>query len=134
LRDAVYMRPPLTVIVPMTDRMHYQLELAGETATLYLAGKLSHEDGLTLCDLCGALPPSVRTLRLDLHAIGAMSAEATATVRALLHHWRAQRHGEFRLSTSYLLAICTEIEGGRGRTPLGATNAKVSEALTATCP
>ena len=94
--------------------MHYQLELAGATATLYLAGKLSHEDGQTLCEVCGGLPASVRTLRLDLHAIGAMSADATATVRALLQHWRAQRRGEFRLSTSYLLAVCTELEGGRG--------------------
>jgi hypothetical protein len=116
----------------MMDRMHYQLELAGETATLYLAGTLTYVDGLTLCDVCGALPASVRTLRLDLHAIGAMSAEATGTVRALLRYWREHRRGEFRLSTSYLLATCTKIEGTRAPVSLGWTDMAADESLTAT--
>jgi uncharacterized protein YfiM (DUF2279 family) len=113
--------------------MHYQLEVAGETATLYLAGTLSNEDGRTLCDVCGALPASVRTLRLDLHAIGSMSAEATSIVRGLLRHWRDHRRGEFRLSTSYLLATCTEIEDTRPPVPHCWTRAAVNEALTAIC-
>src|SRR3979490_3409502 len=94
----------------MMDRMHYQLELAGTTATLYVAGGLDHQSVPTLLELCRLLPPHVRTLRLDLRAIGTMSAEATGAVRLLLRDWRDSRHGEFRLSTSHLLATCSEVE------------------------
>jgi hypothetical protein len=93
----------------MMDRMHYQLELAGGTATLYVAGRLDSQSISTLLEVCRLLPAHVRTLRLDLNAIGTMSAEATGAVRLLLRHWRESRHGEFRLSTSYLLATCSEI-------------------------
>jgi hypothetical protein len=90
--------------------MYYHLELGDEIAALYLGGTLSYEDSLMLCDVCRTLPTSVRTLRLDLHAIGAMSAEVMETVGALLRYWRKHRRGAFRLSTSYLLAACEETE------------------------
>jgi hypothetical protein len=97
----------------MMDRMHHQLELAGGTATLYVAGRVDQQSVSTLLEVCRLLPAHVRTLRLDLNAIGTMSAEATGAVRLLLRHWRESRHGEFRLSTSYLLATCSEIEAPR---------------------
>jgi hypothetical protein len=37
--------------------MYYRLELAEETATLYLGGTLSYEDSVMLRDLCRTLPP-----------------------------------------------------------------------------
>jgi hypothetical protein len=94
----------------MQDRMHHQLEVSGETATLYVAGMLGDHSVSTLLEVCRALPARVRTLRLDLRAVGTMSAEATGAVRLLLRHWREERHGEFRLSTSFLLATCSEVE------------------------
>jgi hypothetical protein len=84
--------------------MHYQLELSGETATLYIAGVLLHESIQTLLNVCAALPSHVRTLRLDLRALGAMSADATSAVRLILRQWRDSRRGELRLSTAHLVA------------------------------
>ena len=87
--------------------MQWQLERFGDTATLYVSGALDRDGLTTLLSVCAALPPYVRTLRLDLQALGTMSAEALSVVRSLLHHWRDTRHGEFRLSTSYLVATCS---------------------------
>jgi ABC-type transporter Mla MlaB component len=94
----------------MMDRLHYRLERSGKTATLYLAGTVSVEDALTLCDACADLPMSVRTLRLDFRAIGSMSAAAIAVVRTLLRHWRAHRGDELQLSTSHLVATFSHVE------------------------
>jgi ABC-type transporter Mla MlaB component len=93
----------------MTQRMQYQVEMVGETATLYVSGALGREDAGTLVQLCAGMPALVRTLRLDLHGLGQLSAEAIATVRLLLLHWQQSRHGEFRLSTSHLLATLREV-------------------------
>jgi ABC-type transporter Mla MlaB component len=82
----------------------FQLETIGETATLYVHGELSYEDFGTLISLCDSIHDSVRTLRLDLHGVGQLSAEATYTVRLLLKYWRETRRGEFRLTTSHMLA------------------------------
>jgi hypothetical protein len=94
----------------MSDPMHYQLEISGETATMYVGGELGAPCVSTLLDVCRTLPARVRTLRLDLRAVGTMSADATNAVRLLLRDWRERRHGEFRLSTSFLVATCSEVE------------------------
>jgi len=91
----------------MSHRVQFQLELAGESATVYVHDGLECDGSTTLLDLCASLPIHVRTLRLDLRATGTMTAEATRVVRLLLKHWRETRKGEFRLSTSHLLATCT---------------------------
>ena len=84
--------------------MHYQLEQTNESATLYLAGGLARADAPALLALCSALPTTVRILRLDLRAIGSLSAEAIEVIRRLLRDWGSNRRGEFRLSTSHLMA------------------------------
>jgi hypothetical protein len=94
----------------MSDQMHYQLEISGDTATMYVGGELGNRSVSTLLDVCRSLPARIRTLRLDLRAVGAMSADATNAVRLLLRDWREIRHGEFRLSTSFLVATCSEVE------------------------
>lgn len=88
--------------------MQHHLEVEGETATISVAGKLRDGDGLALFEACARLPASVRTLRLDLRAIGSMSAEATGAVRSLLRQWREHRQADFRLSTTHLFATFTE--------------------------
>jgi ABC-type transporter Mla MlaB component len=97
----------------MMRKMHYQLELAGGSATLYVAGGLDHQSVATLLEVCHRLPAHVRTLRLDLQALGTMTADATSAVRVLVRQWRDDRRGEFRLSTSYLFATCSEVEAPR---------------------
>jgi hypothetical protein len=97
----------------MMDRMYYQLEVAGGTATLYVASGLDDRSVYTLIEVCRLLPAHVRTLRLDLHALGTMTADATSAVRVLVRQWRDDRRGEFRLSTSYLFATCSEVEAPR---------------------
>ena len=86
----------------MMKRMDYQLELTGETATLYIAGTLGNEHVETLIHACSVV--SGRTLRVDLHGLGTLSAEAIGAVRQLLHFWRDSRRGEFRLTTSHMIA------------------------------
>ena len=86
----------------MTKRMEYHLELSDETATLYIAGALGNEHVETLTHACSVV--SARTLRVDLHGLGALSAEAIGAVRQLLHFWRDSRRGEFRLTTSHMIA------------------------------
>lgn len=88
----------------MTHAMHYQLEQTSESATLYLAGGLSRDDAPSLLAICDSLPRTVGILRLDLRAMGYLSADAMDVIRGLLRHWAANRGGEFRLSTSHLLA------------------------------
>jgi hypothetical protein len=88
----------------MTNVMRFQLEQTSESATLYLAGRLTLADGPALLAACDSLPTTVSTLRLDLRALGYLSAEAIDVIRRLLRHWSAERRGEFRLSTSHLMA------------------------------
>lgn len=90
----------------MRNRVPFNLELAGESATLYVHGRLDQQGCATLVDVCASLPLTVRTLRLDLRAVGAMTAEVTSTVRLVLQQWRAERQGEFRLATAHLTAVC----------------------------
>src|SRR3954466_9011967 len=79
----------------MTTQMDYQMELAGETATLYVTGTLGQEHVDTLIHACRATP--ARTLRVDVHGLGTLTAEAVGAVRELLHYWRDSRRGDFRL-------------------------------------
>jgi hypothetical protein len=119
----------------MQDRMHHQVEVSGETATLYVAGVFGAHNVSTLLEVCRALPARVRTLRLDLRAVGTMSADATGAVRLLLRHWREDRCGEFRLSTSFLMATCSIIEAPPappGPARCDWTGGMRNEALTAT--
>ena len=96
----------------MMARMHYQTELTGETVTLYVSGSLGYDDVETLTRVCAAAPVGARTLRLDLHGLGQLSAESTDVVRRVLHFWRASRHGEFRLATSHMVATIRDVASG----------------------
>lgn len=86
-----------------------QLTLDGDSATLCVEGVFDDAGDTSILDLCAALPLHVRTLRLDLRPLGAMSEGATNAVRTLLAHWRTTRGGDFRLITSHLLATCTPV-------------------------
>jgi ABC-type transporter Mla MlaB component len=117
----------------MSDNLTYQLELTGDTATLYLLGSLGYQHVASLFAACATIPSRVRTLRLDLHGIGQMSAEATGAVRLLLRHWRETRQGEFRLSTSHLLATLSDASSGRsGDHRAGWSVAAANDALVGT--
>ena len=93
----------------MTDRMHHQLELVGRTATLYVTGALGYEHVETLIGACSMAPLRARTLRVDLHALGQLSADALGAVRQILHYWRDSRQGEFRLTTSHMVATLRDV-------------------------
>lgn len=116
----------------MSKRMHHQLEMVGETATLYVSGTLGTDDIDTLITACRAMPSQVRTLRLDLHGLGQLSAEATGVVRSILRHWRENRHGEFRLCTSHMLATLCDVASTPAVMPVIRYRPDVNEALVAT--
>lgn len=82
----------------MLARLHHQLERTVNCATLYLTGRLHCGDELTLLRLVSGLPHEVRTLRLDLHALGDVDESTIERVKPLLRHWRAQRAGAVHLS------------------------------------
>ena len=93
----------------MRNRMPFQLELSEDSATLYLHGRLDRGSHAAVLEACAALPPSIRTLRLDLRALRVMTAEVTSVVRLLLTQWRDGGRGEFRLSASHLVAVCARV-------------------------
>lgn len=80
------------------ERTVYQLEIAGETATLYLSSSVASRDLESLRSLCDDLPRAVRTLRVDLHAMTAMNEELVAAMRILIRHWRDSGRADVRLS------------------------------------
>jgi ABC-type transporter Mla MlaB component len=116
----------------MIERMHHQLEVVGETATLYITGSLGREHIDTLIDVCAAAPSRARTLRLDLHGLGQLSAESINAVRQLLRFWRDTRQGEFRLTTSHMLATLREVRDARVPAPTDWYPPRTNEALAAT--
>lgn len=117
----------------MTNAMHHQLEQTNESATLYLAGGLAHTDAPALLALCDSLPRSVSILRLDLRAIGYLSAEAIDVIRRLLRQWGANRRGEFRLSTSHLMATYRPAEPRELAPVPSMLWESMNEALAGTC-
>ena len=114
----------------MMKRMQYQLELTGETATLYVTGSLGYEHVDTLIHACASTP--ARTLRVDLHGLGILSADATGAVRQLLHFWRDSRRGEFRLTTSHLVATLREVRDVTAVPAPGWCAPRLNEALSGT--
>src|SRR3982751_821414 len=95
----------------MTKRMEYRLELTDDTATLYIGGTLANEHVDTLIQACVTV--GARALRVDLHGLQSLSAEAIGAVRRLLYAWREGRRGDFRLSTSHMLATLYEVHDTR---------------------
>lgn len=93
----------------MQRTTHFQLEISGETATLYILSPLDERDVESMLTACRVLPIYVGTLRLDLQALGTATADSLDAVRRILRHWRSTRHGNVRLHTSYLQATCTEL-------------------------
>jgi ABC-type transporter Mla MlaB component len=91
--------------------LHHEVEIADESATLYLSGTLSAHDAFTLSRVCGDIPKRVRTLRLDLHGITCMEDDAMTAVRGVLRYWRESRGGSFRLSLASERIVATYGEG-----------------------
>jgi hypothetical protein len=84
----------------MLARLHHQLERTANGATLYLTGRLRAGDKVTLLQLISGLPREVRTLRLDLHALGDVDETTIEWVRLVLSHWRERWRVNSRLASS----------------------------------
>lgn len=92
-----------------TNNMSYQLLVEDDTAVLSISGALEQWTVAAMLQHCRALPSHVMTLRIDLRALGIMTAEATSAVRQALCAWRESRAGCFQLSTSHLVATCRKL-------------------------
>jgi ABC-type transporter Mla MlaB component len=112
----------------------FQLETNGSAATLYISEALLVDHLEALREACAALPPRVRTLRLDLNGVRRLGEERMSTLRALMREWRALRGGECRLSfhTENLVLTYTEREAlsGPGQSPWSIAPV-ASDAMTA---
>ncbi|MEO5815820.1 MAG: hypothetical protein ABIT20_11120 [Gemmatimonadaceae bacterium] len=95
----------------MSNALHHELEVADDSATLYLSGTLCADDASSLRNACGALPSRVHTLRLDLHGISHLQDDAMGAVRDVLRYWRESRGGSFRLSLASERIVATYGEG-----------------------
>lgn len=92
-------------------RLHHEIEVADDAATLYLSGVLSACDAFTLSRVCSELPSRVLTLRLDLHGVATVEDDAMQAVRGVLRYWRESRGGSFRLSFATDRIVATYGEG-----------------------
>ena len=99
--------------------LHHEVEVADDSATLYLSGTLSARDGQVLDRVCGGLPTRVTTLRLDLHGVTHMENDAMIAIRGVLRYWRESRGGSFRLSLASERIIATYGEGKFADSSLG---------------
>ena len=95
----------------MASALRSEIEVADDSATLYLSGELCADDALALSLICGELPARVNTLRLDLHGVTHMRDDAMGAVRAVLRFWRTSRDGSFRLSLASERIVATYGEG-----------------------
>jgi hypothetical protein len=93
------------------SKMRYAMEVAGDTATVYVTGSLAATDAFGLNRACGELPAHVRTLRLDLHGVQEVNDLAMIAVRAVLRYWRESREGSFRLALASEYLVATYAEG-----------------------
>jgi ABC-type transporter Mla MlaB component len=92
-------------------KLHYEIEVADDAATLYLSGILSADDAFRLSGACIDLPARVLTLRLDLHAVEKVEEDAMDAIRGVLRYWRESRGGSFRLSFATERIVATYGEG-----------------------
>lgn len=104
------MRHPLNRMARV-NRLHHEIEVADDCATLYLSGTLRAVDHGALTAACAILPGHVATLRLDLHGVDEVDDEALVAVRAVLRFWRESRRGSFRLSLASERIVATYAEG-----------------------
>lgn len=95
----------------MRSMLHHEIEVADDSATLYLSGVLSASDAFDLSRVCIALPARVHTLRLDLHGLARVEDDAMQAVRGVLRYWRESRGGSFRLSFATERIVATYGEG-----------------------
>ncbi len=107
----------------MSNTLRHEIEVADDSATIYLSGKLAEKDAFMLGRACGELPPRVSTLRLDLHGISDMDAGAMGAIRGVLRYWRESRGGSFRLSLSSDCIIATYGEGAFANPSVGLRSA-----------
>lgn len=95
----------------MIAKLHHEIEVADDAATLYLSGVLTAGDAFVLSRVCIELPERVLTLRLDLHAVARVEEDAMQAVRGVLRYWRESRGGSFLLSFATERIVATYGEG-----------------------
>lgn len=120
----------------MKTSLHHEIEVADDSATLYLTGALCTADAFALARACADLPARVHTLRLDLHGITQVEEDGMGAIRAVLRYWRESRGGSFRLSLASDRIVATYGEGRFANSHFGLRSApprivEASPALTA---
>lgn len=76
----------------------YQIERCPDAATIYVGGlHCAEEDVGHLQELVSQLPHTIRTLRIDMHAMDGVPLEILMALRNVLSEWRERRRGNVRL-------------------------------------
>jgi hypothetical protein len=97
----------------------HTLEVHTEFATLYLRGILTGADIGAARATCSRLPQSIRLLRLDVHGMHSIDADAKEGIAALVRDWRAGRLGHVIISAGIEdLASLAVDSPAKGWTPI----------------
>jgi hypothetical protein len=77
---------------------HYQLECSRTAAIVYIGGRRCSAHHLhRISRLIGALPPTTRVLRVDLHGVISMDLQTLMDLRGILARWRTEHDANVRL-------------------------------------
>ena len=96
--------PPVTTRVARLPDLVIVLESHGDSAMLYLSGRLGHLAAVHAASACEDIPRSVRSLRVDLRRVQVVSEGALETFALVLGAWRTRRHVHMRLDLPPLRA------------------------------
>lgn len=97
--------------------VQYEIEVADDSATLYLTGSLAAADAPALRHACLHLPLRVATLRIDLHGVRTLGEDGMLAVRSVLRFWRESRGGHCRVSLASEMIVATFSEGWPAERP-----------------
>lgn len=81
----------------MNTPLDYSLEMHSRSATVYFRGAMSVGGALRAIRTCHDLPPGIRTLCVNLHAVRLYDPMAVDAFVALLREWRIVRSGITRV-------------------------------------
>lgn len=77
--------------------LQFSIESTDRLATVYVAGSISLPGIWQILDRCDRLPPEIRSLRVDLQAVGLIQNGVLEALTVGLRQWRDSRDGTTRM-------------------------------------
>ena len=87
----------------MSNRILYQVEIAGRLATLYVVRPIAPADAHILLRVCDVLPASVQMLCVNVPDVSYFGDAAPTIIHDIRRHWQSTRTGAFRFADACFL-------------------------------